>query len=188
MPNPLFRERDIRFVLHEVSDVEALCELPGLSLHNRETIDLYVDACRRLAREHLFPAYAPMDHEPAHAIGGRVHTHQLMHALYPRMVELGVLAATRPESVGGQAMPVLAATIAHAHLMAANLSAYGYAGLTTGAARLIESFGSASLKEKFMTKMYGGEWTGTMALTEPQAGSSLADVTTTARPDGSGGY
>jgi butyryl-CoA dehydrogenase len=70
--------------------------------------------------------------------------------------------------------------------MAGNLSAYAFAGLTTGAAHLIEAFGSDALRAEMMTRMYSGEWTGTMALTEPQAGSSLADVATSAspRPDG----
>jgi butyryl-CoA dehydrogenase len=72
--------------------------------------------------------------------------------------------------------------------MAGNLSAYGYLGLTTGAARLIESFGSDELKERFMSRMYAGEWTGTMALTEPQAGSSLTDVLTTATKTDAGHY
>src|SRR5262245_18178201 len=162
MANPLFRERDIRFVLHEVSDVESLCRLPALSAHSKETIDLYIDACRRVAREHLYPAYHEMDHSPAHAVGGRVKAHPAMHAIYPRLVELGVIAATRPESVVGQGLPVLAATIAHAHLMAANLSAYAYLGLTSRAARLIESFGSDALRDRFMHKMYSGEYTGTM--------------------------
>jgi butyryl-CoA dehydrogenase len=188
MSNPLFSEREIRFVLHEVEEVETLCRLGPLSAHSKETIDLYVDACRRLAREHLHPAYEVMDAEPGYLRDGRVKAHAAMHAIFPKLVELGVIAATRPESVGGQSLPVLAATIAHAHLMAANLSAYAYLGLTSGAARLIESFGSSELREKFMEKMYAGEWTGTMALTEPQAGSSLADVATSARPLGDGSY
>jgi len=68
--------------------------------------------------------------------------------------------------------------------MAANLSVYGYVGLTQGAAHLIEAFGSDALRTTYMARMYRGEWTGTMALTEPQAGSSLADITTTATPAG----
>jgi butyryl-CoA dehydrogenase len=84
--------------------------------------------------------------------------------------------------VGGASLPTFAATLANAYLMAANLSAYGYIGLTTGAARLIESFGSAADKATYMTEMYSGRWTGTMALTEPQAGSSLTDVKTRAAP------
>jgi butyryl-CoA dehydrogenase len=84
--------------------------------------------------------------------------------------------------VGGASLPTFAASLANAYLMAANLSACGYVGLTTGAARLIESFGTPELRSRFMEKMYAGTWTGTMALTEPQAGSSLTDVQTRARP------
>jgi butyryl-CoA dehydrogenase len=102
--------------------------------------------------------------------------------IYPRLVELGILSATRPPKVGGANLPTLVATMANAYLMAANLSAYGYCGLTSGAARLLESFGSEELQERFMARMYSGEWTGSMALTEPQAGSSLTDVKTTATP------
>ena len=104
------------------------------------------------------------------------------------MVDLGVLTATRPESVGGQQMPMLVHTMASAYLMAANLGAYGFIGLTLGAAHLIEAFGTDELKERFMTRMYAGEWTGTMALTEPQAGSSLGDITTSATPTDEGHY
>ncbi len=71
--------------------------------------------------------------------------------------------------------------------MAANLSAVSYLGLTAGAAHLIEAFGSEALKAEMMTRMYSGQWTGTMALTEPQAGSSLTDVKTTATPTASTG-
>src|SRR5207247_863970 len=73
-----------------------------------------------------------------------------------------------------------------AYLMAGNLGAYAYAGLTSSAARLIESFGSPALRDAFMEKMYAGRWTGTMALTEPQAGSSLSDVKTRATPTSAG--
>ena len=83
---------------------------------------------------------------------------------------------------------MLVHTMATAYLMAANLSAYGYIGLTLGAAHLIEAFGSEEIKARFMTPMYEGEWTGTMALTEPQAGSSLGDISTTATPTDDGYY
>jgi butyryl-CoA dehydrogenase len=72
--------------------------------------------------------------------------------------------------------------------MAGNLSAYGYLGLTLGAAHLLEAFGDEALRAAYMARMYRGEWTGTMALTEPQAGSSLADITTSAEPTPDGHY
>ncbi|MFO0724310.1 MAG: acyl-CoA dehydrogenase [Myxococcota bacterium] len=188
MPNPLFSDREVRFVLHEVERVAELCQLPGLSAHSADTIDMYVDACARVAREQLYPAYVAMDREPPRFEGGKVYVHPRMRAIFPRLVELGIIAATRPEEVGGQALPVLVSTLAHNYLMAANLSATGFLGLTSGAARLIESFGGEREKRLFMDRMYRGEWTGTMALTEPQAGSALADVATKATPIGDGIY
>ena len=186
--NPLVNDRFIDFLLFEVLNVEALHALPAFSEHNRETVEIYLASARRLARQHLFPAYKAMDEAPPRLENGHVRVHSLMHDLYPRMVELGVLSATRPPEVGGQRLPISVAVLASCYLMAANLSAYGYLGLTTGAARLIESFGSDELKERFMTRMYSGEWTGTMALTEPQAGSSLTDVKTTAVETDAGHY
>ena len=180
--NVLIDDRDVDFLLHDVHRVARLCELPAFAEHSRETFDLVLGATRRLARDVLFPAYRAMDAEPPVFEGGRVKVHPKMHELYPRLVELGLLAAARPAEVGGQQLPLTVSTMAMAYLLAGNLSAAGYAFLTTGAAHLVEAFGSEALKETYMTRMYAGEWTGTMALTEPQAGSSLSDVKTTATP------
>lgn len=186
--NPLIRDRDVEFLLYEVLGAERLCALPAFAEHGRETFDLFIREARRIAREQLFPAYRAMDEAPPRFEGGRVHAHAKMHELYPQLVALGLVAATRPGDVGGQQMPLTVSTFAHAYLMAANLSAFGYVGLTTGAGHLIEAFGDAWLKENFLTPLYDGRWTGTMALTEPHAGSSLADVATTATPAGDGTY
>ena len=185
--NPLLSDRDVAFQLYEVLDTAGLCALPAFSEHSRETFELVLDNVRRFAREVLFPTYRLMDAEPPSFRDGRVHVHPLMRRLYPQMVELGLLTATRPPEVGGQRLPISVASVASAYLMAGNLSAYGYVGLTIGAAHLLEVFGTPWLREQFMARLYSGEWTGTMALTEPQAGSSLADVKAraTPAPDGS---
>jgi butyryl-CoA dehydrogenase len=186
--NPLIDDGLVDFLLYSVLDAESLCELDAYQQHSKETFDLYIDSMRRFARQNLLPTYKPMDEEPPEFRDGRIHTHPALPELWEQMIDLGVLTATRPESVGGQQMPTLVHTMATAYLMAANLSAYGYIGLTAGAGHLIEAFGSDELKERFMTKMYEGAWTGTMALTEPQAGSSLGDITTTATPTDDGHY
>ncbi|MCH9685632.1 MAG: acyl-CoA dehydrogenase, partial [Deltaproteobacteria bacterium] len=186
--NPLVDDRDIEFLLYDVHDAEALAGLPAFAEHDRETFELFVSSARRLAREALWPAYRVMDENPPKLEGGRVRAHAVMHEIWPRMVDLGLLAVTRPESVGGLSLPLLVSTAADAYLMAGNLSAFGYVGLTRGAAHLLEAFGSEQLRERFMEPMLEGRWTGTMALTEPQAGSSLADVTTKATPTGDGHY
>ena len=180
--NPLIDDGLIDFLLYDVLDAESLCQFDAYEHHSKETFDMFLDSVRRLARQDLLPTYKAMDEEPPEFRDGRIVTHPALPNLWRRMVEVGVLTGTRPEAVGGQQMPILVHTMATAYLMAANLSAYGYIGLTHGAAHLIEAFGSEELKARFMTPMYEGEWTGTMALTEPQAGSSLGDITTTAIP------
>ncbi|ATB35662.1 acyl-CoA dehydrogenase [Cystobacter fuscus] len=186
--NPLLSDRDVDFQLYEVLDAESLCKLPAFADHSRETFTLFLDSTRRLARDVLAPTYRLMDSEPPTFRDGRVHVHPLMRTLYPQLVDLGLLAATRPVEVGGQRLPLTVYSLASAYLMAGNLSAYAFIGLTTGAAHLIEAFGSEWLKDTFMAKMYAGQWTGTMALTEPHAGSSLADVRTRATPAEDGTY
>jgi len=186
--NPLIDDGLVDFLLYSVFDAESLCTLGAYQQHSKETFDLYIDSVRRFARQDLLPTYKAMDEEPPVFRDGRVHTHPALPDLFERMVDLGLLTATRPESVGGQQMPILVHTMASAYLMAANLSAYGFIGLTVGAAHLIEAFGTDELKARFMTKMYAGQWTGTMALTEPQAGSSLGEITTSATPTEQGYY
>ncbi len=188
MFNPLVSDRDVEFLLYEVLDAPALCALPAFAAHDRSTFDLLLGSSRRLAREVMFPTYRAMDAEPPRFENGRIIAHPLMKALYPQLIALGAIGATRPAEVGGQQLPQLVCALAGTYLMAANLSASAYVGLTSGAAHLIEAFGAPELQRDFMTRMYSGEWTGTMALTEPHAGSSLADVKTRATPTADGHY
>jgi alkylation response protein AidB-like acyl-CoA dehydrogenase len=184
VPNPLLSDRDVEFLLYEVAHAEALCALPRFADHSRETFDLFLGSARKLAREVLWPAYKPMDEAPPRLEQGQVRVHPAMREIWPRLAELGITCATRPSEVGGQQLPHTVGVLASGYLMAANAAAFGFAGLTAGAAHLIEAFGDEFLKREIMPKMYSGEWSGTMALTEPQAGSSLSDVRTRARPAG----
>ena len=106
-PNPLLSDRDVAFQLYEVLEASALCALPGFTEHSRDTFDLVLDSTRRFAREVLYPTYRPMDAEPPVFKDGRVHVHPLMRELYPRMVELGLLTATRPPLSTGCVHPRL---------------------------------------------------------------------------------
>ena len=188
MANPLLRDRDVEFVLYEVLNAEELTALPAFAEHSRETFDLFLGSTRKLAREVLFPAYKPMDEAPPRLENGQVRVHPALREIWPRLAELGIAAASRPAEVGGQSLPLTVAAMGSGYLMAANAAAFGYLGLTSGAAHLIEAFGDERLRKEFMERMYSGEWTGTMALTEPQAGSSLSDVKTRAQPTAEGHY
>jgi butyryl-CoA dehydrogenase len=188
LENPLLSDKNVDFLLYEVLRADRLCELAAFREHGRETFDLFLAGARRMARQVLLPTYRRMDAQAPELQGGRMRVHPLMKEIYPQLLSLGLINATRPASVGGQQMPLTVASLASAYLMAGNGSAYGYLGLTSSAAHLLEAFGSDWLKAEFMTRLYSGEWTGTMALTEPHAGSSLADVTTRATPTEGGHY
>src|SRR3954470_20072316 len=188
MANPLVSDRNVSFLLDEVFDLGALCALPAFAAHSRETFTLYLESARKLARDVLFPAFKPMDETPPRLENGQVRVHPAVREILPRLFELGLATATRPAEVGGQELPAAVAVLASHYCMAANGAAAGYLGLTQGAAHLVEEFGDDSPRREFMPRMYAGEWTGTRALTEPQAGSSLADVRTRARPRAGGGF
>ena len=184
MPNPLLDDRGLDFVLHDVLDAGSLARLPHFADHGRETFDAWIDLCRRFARDVLYPAYRPLDVDPPVLRDGSVHVHPALREIWPRMTELGVISASRPFEAGGQQIPATVALAANLYLMAGNCAAHGYAGLTSGAAHLVEAFGSRALRERWLAPMHEGRFAGTMALTEPQAGSSLADVRTRATPSG----
>ncbi|HEY3805202.1 MAG TPA: acyl-CoA dehydrogenase [Kofleriaceae bacterium] len=186
--NPLIDDRDVELLCDEVLGIDRLLALPYFADHDHDTFAQVIAASRELARGVLFPSYRALDTEPPRLVGGRVQVHSTMRELYRRLVDLGTISAPRPHAVGGAQVPLVVSSLATAYLMAANLSAYGYVGLTQGAAHLLEEFGSDALRATYMAPMYRGEWTGTMALTEPQAGSSLADVATIAEPHPDGSY
>jgi butyryl-CoA dehydrogenase len=186
--NPLLDDRDVEVLLDEVLDLGALLRLPYFADHDRAIFSAVIAEARRFGRDVLYPSYRELDHAPPRLVDGRVVVHPRMHELWRQMVALDLVAGPRPHAVGGQQLPLVITTLATAYLMAGNCAAYGYVGLTQGAAHLIEAFGDATLRDEVMARMYRGEWTGTMALTEPQAGSSLADVTTIATPTAAGHY
>jgi alkylation response protein AidB-like acyl-CoA dehydrogenase len=186
--NPLIDDRDVAFLLDEVLGVSRLTELPYFADHDRGTFELVLASARRLARDVLYPAYRTLDESPPKLVNGRILVHPRLKEIFPLLIDLGLVAAHRPHDVGGQQLPLTIVTMAAAYLMAGNAAAYGYIGLTQGAAHLIEAFGGPTLRSQYLDRMYRGEWTGTMALTEPQAGSSLSDVQATAEPTADGYY
>ena len=186
--NPLVRDRDVAFLLDEVLELDALLALPAFAEHSRETCDLVLIGAARFARDVLYPTYRSVDESPPRFENGRVRVHERLRAVYPELSQLGLVVAARPPDVGGVGLPFVVSTLASAYLMAANLSAYGYVGLSAGAAHLLEVFGDARLHAEYMAPIYEGRWTGTMALTEPGAGSSLADVATLAARAEDGSY
>ncbi len=181
-------ERNIKFLLYEVFDVESLTQYEYYSQHNRKMFDMVLKAALKLGKDLLFPIFEEMDRKPPELVNGEVKVHPAVKAIMKEFGEGGWISSRATFDQDGEQLPSLVADIGEFIFAAANYSANAYAGLTIGASHLIESFGSRELYNTYVPRMRAGEWQGTMALTEPEAGSSLADITTMAEPTAEGYY
>ena len=181
-------KRNIEFMLYEVFDIVSLTRLPYYRAHNKKLFDMTLDAALKLAKDLLYPHFEEMDRQAPYLENGKVRVHPSVRKVMAQFGEGGWIAAKFEERFGGAQLPYLIADACQFIFTAANYSSSVFPGLTAKAARLITSFGSQELIDTYVEKMLNGEWQGTMALTEPQAGSSLADITTMAYPTDKGYY
>ncbi|MCU0578610.1 MAG: acyl-CoA dehydrogenase [Desulfobacterota bacterium] len=188
MPEKFVSERNIKFMLYEVFDAEALTRYEYYAEHGREIFDLVLDTALKMGRDILQPLLREMDQNPPQFVNGAVKVHPMVRDWMRTCGEGGWISALAPYEYGGQQLPLLIGAVTRFIFSAANYSASVYPLLTAGAAHLIESFAAQELKDLYIPKMYAGEWQGTMALTEPQAGSSLSDLSTLAEPTDQGYY
>lgn len=183
-----FSRRNIDFTLFEVLDVLSLTQYDYFSAHDRETIGMALDAATDIAVQHMYPHYVAADRQQPELIDGQVKVHPGLHDFYKAFSESGLLSAVFPTAFEGTQLPKTVASALEFILGSANNSFVMYSDLTKGAANLILKFGNDQQKQTYLPKMLSGAWTGTMCLTETQAGSSLSDITTTAYPQADGTY
>ncbi|QVM98615.1 acyl-CoA dehydrogenase C-terminal domain-containing protein [Pseudomonas sp. SORT22] len=179
--------RDMRFVLHELFDVSGHCQQLGNGL-DRETIDGVLEEGARFAAEVVAPLNRNSDEQGCRLQDGQVTTPDGFRQAYKRYVEQGWASMTGPLDFGGQGFPQMVSASFHEMLMAASLSFRIYSGLTEGTVLALDRHGSAALKQRYLAQLVSGEWTGTMCLTEPQAGTDLALLRTRAMPQADGSY
>lgn len=180
--------KNIRFLLYEVFDAESLTEHEFFKDHSRDTFDMVLDTAIKMGDELLFPYYMEMDKIQPELKDGTVKVHHSVKAFIKECGDGGWISAPLSYKHGGQQMPMTVMTAFRFILTAANFSTNVYPVLTGGSAHLISAYGSEELVKNYVEKMHSGEWQGTMALTEPQAGSSLSDIATTAYPTDHGYY
>lgn len=182
-----YSRRNLNFLLYEVFNATELTHYPYYSAHDRETFDMTIDAVTQIGDNIMFPHFRDLDRNQPELKNGKVTVHPKVGEYLKAMGDAGLIGTGFSFEDGGQQLPEIVNSILGFILMAAN-NGMMYTGLTSGAARLIASFASEELKQTYVEKMLGGKWQGTMALTEPQAGSSLSDITTSATPQADGSY
>ncbi|OAI85997.1 acyl-CoA dehydrogenase [Pseudomonas putida] len=188
MTETLLSARNLAFELYEVLDAEALTRRERFAEHSRETFDAALTTARTIAEKYFAPHNRKGDeNEPRYENGEAVLIPEVKPAV-DAFLEAGFLNANRDFEAGGMQLPTLLSQACFAHFQAANAGTTAYPFLTMGAANLIESFGTEEQKRLFLQPMIDGRFFGTMALTEPHAGSSLADIRTRAEPAADGSY
>ena len=188
MAQQIADRRDVDFVLHEMLQVEQLSKHEKFADFNKKTVDLVISEARNLAIKEILPTMEIGDREGAKFDKGRVTVPESFHRAYELFKEGEWLAMPEDPEWGGQGMPRSVALAANDYLVGANFAFMMYPGLTHGAGKLVETFGTDKQKELFLKKMYTGEWAGTMLLTEPEAGSDVGALTTTAVKNDDGTY
>jgi hypothetical protein len=180
--------KDIDFVLHEQMKVTELSKHEKFAEFNKKTVDLVVTEARNLAIKEILPTMKIGDQEGCHLENGVVRVPESFHKAYKLFVEGEWLAMTENPEWGGQGMPKTLALAASEYFNGANYPFMMYPGLTHGAGKLVEAFGTEKQKKIFLKNMFTGKWTGTMLLTEPEAGSDVGALTTSAKKNPDGTY
>jgi alkylation response protein AidB-like acyl-CoA dehydrogenase len=176
------------FLLYDWLGAQGLSERPRFAEHNRQTFDAVLDTCERMAREKYAPFNRLVDTqeprtEPDPEGGLRVVLPQATHEAHLAYVASGMLSAAQDEALGGMQLPFTVEAAANSFFALASVS-INTSMLTVGNANLLLAHGSPAQQQVFAHNEFSGRWAGTMCLSEPQAGSSLGDISTRAVPDG----
>ena len=173
------------FLLYDWLRAQELAARPRFADHSRETFDAVFDTCERIAREKYAPFNRTVDTEEPRFDGEKVILPQATHEAYKAFAGSGMLSAAQDYEIGGMQLPYTVEAAAHTFFAMASAS-MGSGMLTVGNANLLMVHGTELQKKVFALNEFSGRWSGTMCLSEPQAGSSLSDVATRAVPDGDG--
>jgi len=180
---------DIRFVLHELLNVEQLSELPGFEEATRDLIDPILEEGAKICQDVLFPLNQVGDQEGCTFDNGDVKTPTGFKEAYDTFCEGGWTGLSADPEFGGMGLPMTINTVMQELICASNFSFGMYPGLSQGAYEAMHHFGSDEQKEIYCTKLAEGTWTGTMNLTEPHCGTDLGLIRTKAVPcDDEGTY
>ena len=186
---PLLNPRDIDFLLYEWLDVAALCGRPRYSEHSIESFDSVLDLAADIAIKRFAPHFKTADTgEPFVNPDGTVTTLPEMKAALSAVGAAGLVAGEFDHDIDGYQLPFVVSRAAFAWLQAANISTASYLGLTIGNAHLLAAHGNKEQIDTWVRPMLDGRYLGTMCLSEPQAGSSLANITTQAVRQDDGTY
>jgi butyryl-CoA dehydrogenase len=180
--------REINFQVFEHLNADSLTRYSHYGDHDISVFQQCLATAKQIAEEQFYPHNRQSDLDEPRLVNGKVEMIPAIGQAYQAFIEGGFMSASRPYEIGGMQLPHLVTQSCFAYFQAANIATSSYALLTFAAANMLENYGTDEQKEQFLKPMLEGQMTGTMALTEPDAGSSLADLTTEAIPQSDGTY
>ncbi|KAA0180097.1 acyl-CoA dehydrogenase [Cupriavidus gilardii] len=180
----ILSRRDLDFLLYEWLDVETLTRIPRYADHSRETFDAALDTCEKIATDLFAPHNKKNDQQEPHFDGDTVTIIPEVRTALKAFCEAGLMAAGQDYELGGMQLPVVVEKAGFAYFKGANVGTSSYPFLTIGNANLLLTHGTPAQIDTFVKPELEGRFFGTMCLSEPQAGSSLSDITTRAEYEG----
>ncbi|WOX15439.1 acyl-CoA dehydrogenase [Streptomyces sp. N50] len=184
----LVSRRDLEFTLYEWLDVETLTQRERYADHTRETFDAVLDLCAEIAEERFAPHNRLNDQEEPRVVAGRAVVQPDVKTALDTVADAGLLSGGMDARVGGLQLPQVVQTACFLWFQAANIGTWAYAMLTVAGANLLLAHGTDEQVATYVRPMIEGRYHGTMCLSEPQAGSSLADLTCRAEPRDDGTF
>ncbi len=175
---------DMKFLLNNVLGMESIAQLPGYEEATPDMVDAIIDEAARFYGEVLAPTNQVADFQGSRLKGDKVITAPALDGIYQQIVDAGWPGLTGDVNYGGQGLPALLAVAVDEMSQSANMAFSLCPMLTKGVVTALSLYGSDDQKEIYLNNLVSGTWTGTMNLTEPQAGSDLAAVRTKAVPNG----
>lgn len=188
MQSMLVSRRDLDFLLYDWLRIDELTKRPQFAEHSRDTFDAVLELCEQLATRYFANHNKKSDANEPTFDGRRVTVIPEVKEALDAVAQADLIAMTMDAGLGGAQLPATVAQAAFAWFAAANVSTSGYLMLSMANANLLSTFGTAEQIERFVKPILAGRFSGTMALSETQAGSSLADITTRAEPQPDGSY
>ncbi|EAT12090.1 acyl-CoA dehydrogenase [Bermanella marisrubri] len=184
----LINNKDLSFLLYDVFNANNLSDIPAYADHDQTTYDSVIKTAQRIAEDYFANHNSKADEHEPQFDGEKVSTIPEVKEAWKHFSESGLLNARHSYDDGGMQLPALINSACCGLFTSANPGTAGYPFLTSAAANVIQAFGSDEQKAKYLPGMFNGRFSGTMALTEPDVGSSLGDLTTKAIPQEDGSY
>ncbi len=179
---------DIKFVLHDLLNVEELTEIPTFSEASSDLVDQILEEGAKICENTLFPLNQSGDQEGCTWKDGDVITPKGFKEAYDEFTQNGWCGVSADPEYGGMGLPMTVNTVMQEMICSANFSFGMYPGLSQGAYEALHHYGTDEQKDTYLPKLITGEWSGTMCLTEPHCGTDLGLIRTRAKPNDDGSY